>query len=47
MRHFDEDGNFIELEPEPEPESEIEDHQMTSSHQNLMNIKYTFKKGED
>ena len=45
MRHFDEDGNFMELEPEPE--AEIEDHQMTSSHQNLMKIKYTFKKGED
>ncbi len=45
MRHFDEDGNFIELEPEPEVE--IEDNQMTSSDQNQLNIKYTFKQGED
>jgi membrane associated rhomboid family serine protease len=45
MRHFDEDGNFLELEPELE--AEIEDNQMTSSGQNLLKIKYTFKKGED
>jgi membrane associated rhomboid family serine protease len=45
MRHFDEDGNFIELEPEAE--AEIEYTQITSSPQSRMNIKYTFKKGED
>ena len=49
MKHFDEDGNFIELEPEPEIEieSEIQDHQMTSSNQSKINISYTFKKSED
>jgi membrane associated rhomboid family serine protease len=42
MRHFDEDGNFIELEPEPESgiEPEIENNQPPR-------IRYIFRKKED
>jgi membrane associated rhomboid family serine protease len=44
MRHFDENGNFIEFEPEPEietgQESEFEKTQ-------TIDFKYTFKKNED
>jgi hypothetical protein len=53
MRHFDENGNFIEIEPEPESgtisesEIEIETNQITSSHTDGIKIKYTYKKTED
>ena len=46
MRHFDEDGNFIEFEPEPEPELELDDEIESDMHQSL-NIKYIYKKRED
>ncbi len=42
MRHFDDDGNFIEIEPEPELEPEV-DHELKDS----LNIRYIFKKRED
>jgi hypothetical protein len=42
MRHFDENGNFIEFEPEPEIELESE----TEPTQNP-DIRYIFKKNED
>ncbi|WP_400080935.1 rhomboid family intramembrane serine protease [Winogradskyella sp. R77965] len=42
MRHFDEDGNFIELEPEPEFELEGE-----SELDKISKINYIFKKRED
>lgn len=53
MKHFDEDGNFIEFEPEDdieleiESEVEIENNKMTSSNQNRININYTFKENKD
>ncbi|MFK7834470.1 MAG: rhomboid family intramembrane serine protease [Winogradskyella sp.] len=49
MKHFDEDGNFIELEPEEDLEAEIEseNNQTSSSHQNQIKISYTFKKLHD
>ncbi|MDP5081193.1 MAG: rhomboid family intramembrane serine protease [Winogradskyella sp.] len=45
MRHFDENGNFIEIAPEPE--TEVEDNQITSSHESGIHITYTFKKEKD
>ncbi|MGJ8549732.1 rhomboid family intramembrane serine protease [Winogradskyella wichelsiae] len=49
MKHFDEDGNFIELEQEEiiEPEIEDENIQQTSSHHKKICINYTFKKSEN
>ena len=53
MRHFDEDGNFIEFEKEEEietdsePENEHENNQITSSNQYKINISYTYKRSED
>ena len=51
MRHFDENGNFIEIEPEveleAENESEIENNRISSSHKDRIIISYTFKKAED
>jgi len=40
MRQFDENGNFIELEPEPETEFELENNQAPK-------IRYIFRKKED
>ena len=45
MRHFDENGNFIELEPEIEIEDINED--MDLSLQKPTTVKYTFKKNDD
>ena len=44
MRHFDEDGNFIEFEPEPEPELDAENESKINK---SPKIKYIFKKRED
>ncbi|MBU2928735.1 rhomboid family intramembrane serine protease [Winogradskyella psychrotolerans] len=44
MKHFDEDGNFIEFEPEEEIESELEIESETIQAQK---INYIFKKKED
>lgn len=48
MRHFDENGNFIELEPEPEVELESETETEFDSEKNQPpKINYIFKKRED
>lgn len=49
MKHFDADGNFIEIGPEVENEIEpdIENSQMTSCNQNQIKINYTFKRHKD
>ncbi|WP_299125528.1 rhomboid family intramembrane serine protease [uncultured Winogradskyella sp.] len=44
MRHFDENGNFIEFEPEPEVDVEIE---LESELKNTTKIKYIFRERED
>jgi hypothetical protein len=44
MRHFDENGNFIEWEPEPEAQQEND--RITSSDAAGMTINYTFKEKE-
>lgn len=48
MKHFDENGNFIEIEPEPEIESEskIDTHKIISNNSQEFKITYTFKKTE-
>lgn len=46
MRHFDENGNFIELEPEPEVELESET-EFDSEKNQPPKINYIFKKRED
>lgn len=45
MRHFDENGNFIELEPENEFEDQNQDNDLSPQRPTI--IKYTFKKNED
>lgn len=48
MRHFDENGNFIEFEPEPEVELESETETEFDSEKNQPpKINYIFKKRED
>ena len=47
MKHFDENGNFIEFEPEIEIETEIDNSHITSSNQRQVHINYTFKKNEN
>jgi hypothetical protein len=42
MRQFDEDGNFIELQPEPEVELESETETSEAP-----KIRYIFRKKED
>lgn len=44
MRHFDENGNFIEWEPQPEAQQEND--RITSSDAAGMTINYTFKEKE-
>lgn len=46
MRHFDEDGNFIELAPESELESELELKSEIEKDLSLK-VRYIFKKKED
>lgn len=45
MKHFDEDGNFIEVLPEEEVEATTEDDNTLQQHS--ITIKYTYKKKED
>ena len=47
MRHFDENGNFIEIEPESPLELEIENNERSSSSNDQIEIRYTFKKTKD
>ena len=44
MRHFDEDGNFIELEPEADSET---DHEAKSEVNQTPGIRYIFRRKED
>lgn len=44
MRHFDEDGNFIEIEPEVDPEIELETNPEINQ---APKIRYIFRKKED
>lgn len=44
MRHFDENGNFIEFQPEEDIELEIDSELENNSYSN---INYIFKKNED
>lgn len=46
MKHFDANGNFIEIKPEVELEDTIENRLMFKSNTN-QNINYIFKKSED